>query len=311
MPPKKRGPKAHVKCAVVQAGFTFIDGTKSELVVGKEIGQGGFGRIYEGTLKSSRKSVAIKMEPMGNGPLFTEMHVYQKLLKKEHLDQWCSANGLKFIGLPSLISSGKFTYSGEEMRYIVIPKYGDSVERALERNDGSLPLNDVLTIAKGVLNALAYLHSQNYVHADVKASNLLMEKVADFKKVVLIDFGLAKIFSDSLVEKENKKQAHNGTAIFTSCDAHRGCSPSFRGDLEILTHNMLLWLTGSLPWKEYEDKLEKVYEMKKELIKMAEKEVPKLLKNKKEASIIVRFYATVREMEFTESIDVPKLLGNL
>lgn len=46
------------------------------------------------------------------------------------------------------------------MRYIVIPKYGDSVERALERNDGSLPLNDVLTIAKGVLNALAYLHSQ-------------------------------------------------------------------------------------------------------------------------------------------------------
>lgn len=44
------------------------------------------------------------------------------------------------------------------------------------------------------------------MHADVKASNLLMEKVADFKKVVLIDFGLAKIFSDSLVEKENKKQ---------------------------------------------------------------------------------------------------------
>lgn len=310
MPPKRK-PKAHVKCAIVPSGFKFVDGNKSEFVVGKEIGQGGFGRIYDGLQVTTKKSVAIKMEPMGNGPLFTEMHVYQKILKKEHLDQWCKEQGLNWVGLPSLIGAGKLTYNAEEMRYIVMPKYNDSVERVLERNEGVLPLTDVLTIAKNVLNALVYLHSQNYVHADVKASNLMMEKASDFKHVVLIDFGLAKIFSESLAEKENKKQAHNGTAIFTSCDAHRGCSPSFRGDLEILTHNMLLWLSGSLPWKVHEDKPEKVFEIKKEFIKMAENEVPKLLKSKKEASIVVRFYVAAREMDYTEDINVHKLLENL
>jgi serine/threonine protein kinase len=90
-------------------------------------------------------------------------------------------------------------------------------------------------------------------------------KTIDFSGVVLIDFGLARKLPDAIVEKENKKQgdfcllfnifnfpsnlAHNGTSLFTSCDAHRGCLPSFRGDLEILVHNMLYWMAGTLPWK--------------------------------------------------------------
>lgn len=43
--------------------------------------------------------------------------------------------------------------------------------------------------------------------------------------------------------------AHDGTALFTSIDAHRGCGFTFRGDVEILGHNALYWLTKTLPWK--------------------------------------------------------------
>lgn len=44
--------------------------------------------------------------------------------------------------------------------------------------------------------------------------------------------------------------AHNGTLLFTSIDAHRGCDPSFRADLEILLYNLMYWITGSLPWTD-------------------------------------------------------------
>lgn len=44
----KRAPKVHLKCVMVEAGTTFIDRNKKEFKVGKEIGQGGFGRIYAG-----------------------------------------------------------------------------------------------------------------------------------------------------------------------------------------------------------------------------------------------------------------------
>lgn len=52
--------------------------------------------------------------------------------------------------------------------------------------------------------------------------------------------------------------AHNGTLLFTSLDAHRGCSPSFRGDLEILGYNILYWLCGTLPWQKCAQKPEAV-----------------------------------------------------
>lgn len=47
--------------------------------------------------------------------------------------------------------------------------------------------------------------------------------------------------------------AHNGTLTFTSIDAHRGCFPSPRGDLEILSYNLLFWVAGHLPWQDVED----------------------------------------------------------
>ncbi len=71
----------------------------------------------------------------------------------------------------------------------------------------------------------------------------------------LVDFGLAyKYVSDGKHKdyKEDPKRLHDGTIEFTSRDAHRGATPSRRGDLEILGYCLLQWLCGKLPW---EDKL--------------------------------------------------------
>jgi hypothetical protein len=51
--------------------------------------------------------------------------------------------------------------------------------------------------------------------------------------------------------------------------------------------------------------------MKQNFIKAIGKEVPKLLKNKKEASIVARFYKIASEMDYDEEIDTVKLLENL
>uniref|UniRef100_A0A0K0DNY8 non-specific serine/threonine protein kinase n=1 Tax=Angiostrongylus cantonensis TaxID=6313 RepID=A0A0K0DNY8_ANGCA len=89
---------------------------------------------------------------------------------------------------------------------------------------------------------------QNYTHADIKAANILLERPNDFSSCVLVDYGLARM-SSSNEDRPLKQRAHNGTPLFTSCDAHRGCHPSYRGDLEILAYNIMYWLNGSLPWQ--------------------------------------------------------------
>jgi len=308
--PKKRAriPKASNLPVVVKSGLK-ITSNKQEFIVGKQIGEGGFARIYDGQQVDTKESVAIKMEPLANGPLFTEMHVFMKVLKQEMLDAWKKRQGLRFLGLPCIISFGKFDYEGRELRYMIMPKYNGSLESVRQKAvSGKLPLRDVLSVARTVLNAYDYLQSQSYVHADVKAANLLLEDPKNFERVVLIDFGLARKLPDVLVEKEEKKKAHNGTMLFTSCDAHRGCLPSYRGDLEILAHNMLLWLSGSLPWEDYEKEAERTFQAKKELIENAETDIPHMLgADKKAAATLIKYYKTVRGMAFGEKIKVEAL----
>uniref|UniRef100_A0A183C9X2 non-specific serine/threonine protein kinase n=1 Tax=Globodera pallida TaxID=36090 RepID=A0A183C9X2_GLOPA len=307
MAPARKVPKLHNKSVAVKSGTKFVDGRKQEFTVGKEIGQGGFGRIYEGVQAGSRLAVAIKMEPPANGPLFTEMHVYMRVLKLEHLEKWKKEKDIKFLGLPHFISNGSFTYEGQEIRTLVIPKYALSLESVrAARTPPKLSWAETSALAKSVLYSLAYLHDQNYVHGDVKAANLMMNNKTDFSSVYLIDFGLARRLPDALVEKENKKQAHNGTPLFTSCDAHRGCLPSFRGDLEILVHNMLYWLTGTLPWEAFEQKLDEVYEAKKALLADARREVPRLLANehRRVATSIAELYTHSASMEFGEKMEL-------
>ncbi|CAK5089718.1 unnamed protein product [Meloidogyne enterolobii] len=311
MPPARKVPKLHKKAIVVKKGTEFSDILKQQFVIGKEIGQGGFGRIYEGIEKITKKSVAIKMEPQGNGPLFTEMHVYMRVLKVDMLEEWKRLKGLKFLGLPHYISSGSFTYENTEIRFLVIPKFATSLESIRESKPGNVfTFNETMLIAKTILYSLAYLHDQNYVHGDVKASNLMLENKtgSDLSRVVLIDFGLARKLPDEIIEKENKKQAHNGTPLFTSCDAHRGCLPSFRGDLEILIHNMLYWIIGSLPWQDYTDDPEKVFQQKKLFISNAKKEISKLIPEKKISSSIANLYLISSKMAFGDKIDLERVI---
>ena len=77
------------------------------------------------------------------------------------------------------------------------------------------------------LDVLEYIHSKGYIHADIKASNLLMgHKTGTENQVFLVDFGLAcRYTNDNGKHKEYKydrRKAHYGTIEFTSRDAHNG-----------------------------------------------------------------------------------------
>lgn len=105
-----------------------------------------------------------------------------------------------------------------------------------------------------------------------KAENLLLEKSFPSKTVAvnlhrsfLVDFGLSRRVRPPFVYKEQPKKGHDGTLIFTSIDAHRGVALSYRTDVEILGYNLMLWLTGTLPWMHLEAQPEAVQRAKEKL----------------------------------------------
>lgn len=75
------------------------------------------------------------------------------------------------------------------------------------------------------MEGLQFLHESEYVHADIKGSNLLTGRGNEAGHVYLVDYGLAFRYMPEGVHKlyeEDPKRCHDGTIEFTSIDAHKG-----------------------------------------------------------------------------------------
>ncbi|XP_065557875.1 serine/threonine-protein kinase VRK1-like [Artemia franciscana] len=242
----------------INEGKIVTDLGKKSWRIGKSIGSGGFGEIYTASddiskpVKSDAPYVA-KIEPKANGPLFTERAFYLAGAKEENIENWKKSHKMKFLGMPPYVASGTCEHCGEELRFLIMHRYGMDIGKLFEQNKRKMPFQTVMNLGIKIINILEYIHCQGYIHGDVKGSNLLRGiKKGEEDQVYLVDYGLAtKYIKDGVMRRTEKDSrfAHNGTLEFASRDAHLGIS-SRRSDLEILGYNLLQWLSGTLPWEE-------------------------------------------------------------
>ncbi|XP_039812384.1 receptor-like serine/threonine-protein kinase ALE2 isoform X3 [Panicum virgatum] len=145
------------------------------------IGEGGFGRVYEGILEDGER-VAIKVlkrdDQQGTREFLAEVEMLSRLHHR---------NLVKLIGICTEGHSRCLVYE-------LVPN--GSVESHLhagsDKGAARLDWDARLRIALGAARALAYLHedsSPRVIHRDFKSSNILLEY--DFTPKVS-DFGLAK-----------------------------------------------------------------------------------------------------------------------
>lgn len=263
MPPKGkaagkgRAPAKRQLAEEFPPGEVLTDTVKKAWKLGAPIGQGGFGLIYLAD-ENSAKSVGadaryvIKVEPSENGPLFSELKFYMRVAKPDLIQSWMKSHKLKHLGVPRYWGSGLHDKGGKRYRFMVIDRLGIDLQKKFEECGRKFPRKLVLQLGLRLLDILEYIHGHEYVHADIKASNLMLSH-SDPHQVYLVDYGLAYRYAPDSVHKEYKedpKRCHDGTIEFTSTDAHKGASPCRRSDLEILSYCMIQWLCGRLPWED-------------------------------------------------------------
>ncbi|XP_071963713.1 serine/threonine-protein kinase VRK1-like [Antedon mediterranea] len=243
---------------------------KRQWRIGSIIGQGGFGYIYLASDNVKEKVVAeaqhvLKIEPQGNGPLFVELHFYQRAAKEEMLEQFRKSHKLPYVGVPKFISTGLHETNKVKYRFMVMQRFGEDLYKKLKATNQRFTPKITYMLAKRILNTLEYLHENGYIHADIKAANLMMGHGPKAEnQLFLVDYGLAYRYKPDGTHKpykEDPRKAHDGTLEYTSRDAHKGVVPSRRADIEILGYNILHWLSGKLPWDNIQDP-DKVSDMK-------------------------------------------------
>ena len=168
------------------------------------------------------------------------------------VQKWTKSHKLKYLGVPRYWGSGLHEKSGNSYRFMIMDRFGRDLQKVYEENAKRFAHKTVLQLGLRILDILEYIHEHEYVHGDIKASNLL-QSYKNPNQVYLVDYGLAYRYCPEGVHKaykEDPKRCHDGTIEYTSIDAHKGVAPSRRGDLEILGYCMVHWLSGHLPWED-------------------------------------------------------------
>jgi len=314
----RRSPNGFLLPDPLPKGETLTDTIKQKWILGKAIGVGGFGELYLASFlspdgKTSPEKFVVKVEPHSNGPLFVEVHFYLRATKTEEMDKFKEKGGLKHLGVPKLVANGSHDKNGQTYRFLVMERFGSDLQRILDNSEGNkFTTKTSCSVTLQVLDSLEYIHTQGYVHKDVKGSNLLVGLGLDGQHLVhLVDYGLCSKFRVGDLHKQYKhdtRWAHEGTMEYTSRDAHIGCA-SRRGDLEVLFYNLIEWFGGSLPW----DRECASPQVTKTAKFLAFRQMGKFLRicfrGEKYPAFLVKFMKYVNGLQFEEEPDYDYLRG--
>ncbi|KAL1931780.1 hypothetical protein VTP01DRAFT_9924 [Rhizomucor pusillus] len=206
--------------------------------VGKKIGEGSFGIIYEGTNLLNNQPVAIKFEPRkSDAPQLRDEYRTYKIMAGS-------------TGIPTAY------YFGQEGLHniLVIDLLGPSLEDMFDICGRRFSIKTVAMLAKQMLTRVQTIHEKNLIYRDIKPDNFLIGKPGTkmANQIFIVDFGMAKLYRDPKTKQHipyRERKSLSGTARYMSINTHLGREQSRRDDLEALGHVFMYFLRGALPWQ--------------------------------------------------------------
>ena len=195
------------------------------------IGEGGMGKVYEAYDNALKRKVAVK-------------RIRPELLKSGTFrEQFLSeARTVAMLRHPSIVEIYTVIETTTSLYLVFEYVEGQTLETRLDI-DNYIPFKEIKEIFHSVCSGLAYAHSLDIVHCDLKPGNIM---ISDFGPAKVMDFGVAqKIVKE---KKDKEKLAIAGTPAYMSPEQQRGYT-SKQSDIFSLGVCLYEALIGVVPWR--------------------------------------------------------------
>ena len=179
--------------------YHLIPGTVIEgrYIVGKVIGNGGFGVTYIGYDPVLNQKIAIKEYLPGEFSTRAMGSPDVTVFSGEKEEQFASGI-IKFVEEARRLAKFKHTpgivdihdsFQANHTAYIIMEYIdGETLKEKLER-EGRIPVDEALNIMMPVIGALKEVHKEGILHRDISPDNIMISKTGEVK---IIDFGAAR-----------------------------------------------------------------------------------------------------------------------
>lgn len=181
-------------------------------MLGKYLGSGAFGKVYES--EADNKYVYKIINMINNENIKNEIEILEKIKHQPYLCDLLT------------------TFEKEDQMYLKFNKYYCN----LFQYKKPLNQNEILLISLQVLESLEYLHFKGIIHCDLKPENIMFE-TSNCKKIRIIDFG-----SSIIVKRRNMYYNYIQTRWYCSPDVILG---------KPITIHIDIWSLGCIIYELY------------------------------------------------------------
>lgn len=240
---------------------TILHGEAYDYKIMDVLGQGTFGITYKAKMEmkgalgrldsnmyvavkeffmkevNGRENSSVTSGSTSNGGLF---YYYRDKFERE-------ARNLSTLSHPNIVKVLEAFHANGTTYYSMEYIDGISLDKKIAQSpQGRMPLTEAIETLKQISAAIAFMHSRNMLHLDVKPGNVMMRKDGT---AVLIDFGLSKQYtSDGEPESSTKVGAGTpGYAPIEQASYHEGKGFPTMMDVYALGGTLFKMLTGQRP----------------------------------------------------------------
>ncbi len=245
-------PGARITHPDVLSPSVFYEGVATgKYKIERKLGEGAMGVVYEATDQSLGRKVAIKR--MGE-----EIKVNERE-KQRFLDEARTVALLHHPGIVEIYT----IFEEEDNIYLVFEHVdGQTLDKVLNK-EARLPFERAQPMFGETAGALAYAHSKNVVHRDLKLSNIMLSAEGNIK---VMDFGLARHARESMARASNSEVV--GSPAYMAPEQELGVS-SVESDIYSLGVCLYEVLSGVLPFQGpdfHHQKTHKTYQQLSEML---------------------------------------------